>query len=192
MILSSFKPVFLSEFLLAGKEEGQRFFLSLLFLNNQPKVRIPKGIFWGGKTFGPLTFSLSFNNQGTVGHEKEWGSFSPLKKLFQPHNHFLLVGIQRASTFPSRSPAWCSQGDCCPVLDVWSGSPPCQGSLGVLVWPAQKTGSAGTYICFGLVVSVSYGVWFPKVCSAEKEEFVQKKRFRGHLGLKCSKLKLMI
>lgn len=38
----------------AGKGEGERFFLSLSFLNNQLIVSIPKGIFWGGKTLVPL------------------------------------------------------------------------------------------------------------------------------------------
>lgn len=47
------EEVFLSELPLGKKGEGQRFFLSLQFLNNQLKINNLKGTFWGGKTLVP-------------------------------------------------------------------------------------------------------------------------------------------
>lgn len=46
VMLLSFKQVFLSEFLEAGKKEGQRFCLSLLFLKNN-KLKIPQKVYFG-------------------------------------------------------------------------------------------------------------------------------------------------
>ena len=46
----SLSRLFYSEFLQAGKGQGQMFLLSLLFLNYQLKTNIPKGTWWDGQT----------------------------------------------------------------------------------------------------------------------------------------------
>ena len=51
---------------LGGKGEEQRFSLSLLFLNNQFKINIPKGTFWSGKTLVLLNTRLPFRLSDTM------------------------------------------------------------------------------------------------------------------------------
>lgn len=54
ILISLLTQVFLSESLGLETGEGQRFFLSLLFFNNQLTINIPKG-----KTFGALHYIAS-------------------------------------------------------------------------------------------------------------------------------------